>query len=35
MAEVIEGYTGLPVFIPERPVFVTPLGIAMNDIQEE
>ena len=31
MAAVIEEYTGLPVYIPERPVFVTPLGIAMND----
>jgi ethanolamine utilization protein EutJ len=31
MARVIEEYTGLPVHIPERPVFVTPLGIAMND----
>ena len=31
MAEVIEQYTGLPTFIPERPLFVTPLGIAMND----
>jgi ethanolamine utilization protein EutJ len=31
MAEVIEEYTGLPTHIPERPLFVTPLGIAMND----
>lgn len=31
MAEVIEEYTGLPTHIPERPVFVTPLGIAMHD----
>jgi ethanolamine utilization protein EutJ len=31
MAAVIEEYTGLPTYIPERPVFVTPLGIAMND----
>ena len=31
MAAVIEEYTGLPAYIPERPVFVTPLGIAMND----
>jgi len=31
MANVIEEYTGIPTFVPERPVFVTPLGIAMND----
>jgi ethanolamine utilization protein EutJ len=31
MAEVVEQYTGLPTYIPERPAFVTPLGIAMND----
>jgi ethanolamine utilization protein EutJ len=31
MAEVVEQYTGLPTSIPDRPVFVTPLGIAMND----
>ncbi|MCJ7658919.1 MAG: ethanolamine utilization protein EutJ [Anaerolineales bacterium] len=31
MAAVIEDYTGLPTHIPERPVFVTPLGIAMYD----
>lgn len=31
MAAVIEEYTGLPAYIPDRPVFVTPLGIAMND----
>ena len=35
MAEVIEEYTGLPTHIPERPVFVTPLGIAMNDALPE
>lgn len=32
MAAVIEEYTGLPAFIPERPAFVTPIGIAMNDV---
>jgi ethanolamine utilization protein EutJ len=31
MAEVVEEYTGLPTHIPERPLFVTPLGIAMHD----
>jgi ethanolamine utilization protein EutJ len=35
IAAVIEEYTGLPTFIPERPVFVTPVGIAMNDVQAE
>lgn len=35
MAAVIEEYTGLPAFIPERPVFVTPVGIAMNDQEPE
>jgi len=31
MAGVIEAYTGLPTYIPDRPLFVTPLGIAMHD----
>jgi ethanolamine utilization protein EutJ len=31
MAGVVEEYTGLPTHIPERPLFVTPLGIAMHD----
>jgi len=31
MAGVIEEYTGLPTYIPERPLFVTPIGIAMSD----
>ncbi len=35
MAEVVEQYTGLPTLIPDRPVFVTPLGIAMNDEHSE
>jgi ethanolamine utilization protein EutJ len=35
MAGVIEQYTGLPTYIPERPVFVTPVGIAMNDASPE
>jgi ethanolamine utilization protein EutJ len=35
MAEVVEEYTGLPTYIPDRPVFVTPLGIAMNDAMSE
>ena len=35
MAAVIEEYTGIKTHIPERPVFVTPLGIAMNDLPHE
>ena len=31
MAKVIEEYTGIPTHIPDRPVFVTPLGIATYD----
>jgi ethanolamine utilization protein EutJ len=31
MAEVIQDFTGLPTRVPDRPVFVTPLGIAMHD----
>ncbi len=32
MDSVVEEYTGIPTSVPERPVFVTPVGIAMNDI---
>ena len=32
MAQVIEEYTGIPTTVPAHPMFVTPLGIAMNDI---
>jgi ethanolamine utilization protein EutJ len=35
MAKVIEEYTGLPTRVPDRPVFVTPLGIAMHDHELE
>lgn len=31
MSQVIEEWTGLPTRVPERPLFVTPLGIAMHD----
>ncbi len=31
MAEVVSEVTGLPAWAPERPHFVTPLGIAMYD----
>ncbi len=35
MADVVAEYTGIPTSVPERPVFVTPLGIAMNDRSDE
>jgi len=35
MANVIEEYTGIPASVPDRPVFVTPLGIAMHDREPE
>jgi ethanolamine utilization protein EutJ len=31
IAEVVEEYSGLPTQVPQRPLFVTPLGIAMHD----
>jgi ethanolamine utilization protein EutJ len=31
MGEVIEAYTGIPTRVAEKPLFVTPLGIAMHD----
>lgn len=31
MAQVIQEYTGLPTRVPKRPLFVTPLGIALHD----
>jgi Ethanolamine utilization protein EutJ (predicted chaperonin) len=31
MAEVIEDYTGLRTWVPDKPLFVTPIGIAMHD----
>ncbi|MEW6716642.1 MAG: ethanolamine utilization protein EutJ [Chloroflexota bacterium] len=31
MAGVIEEYTGIPTLVPERPLFVTPIGIAMHN----
>ena len=35
IADVIEQYTGIPTSVPERPLFVTPLGFAMHDIATE
>ncbi|OQY88792.1 MAG: ethanolamine utilization protein EutJ [Anaerolineae bacterium UTCFX2] len=31
MADVMQSYTGIPAFVPENPVFITPLGLAMMD----
>ncbi len=31
MVSVIEEYTGIPTEVPDRPVFVTPIGMAMHD----
>ncbi len=33
MAGVVQEYTGIKTVIPSRPLFVTPLGIAMHDVQ--
>ncbi|MHC1740506.1 MAG: ethanolamine utilization protein EutJ [Anaerolineaceae bacterium] len=33
MAEVIEEYTGIPSRVPAQPLLITPLGIALNDVQ--
>jgi ethanolamine utilization protein EutJ len=35
MAEVIEDYTGLRTWVPDNPLFVTPIGIAMHDQEVE
>lgn len=31
IAPVVETYTGIPTQVPERPLFVTPLGFALHD----
>ncbi len=33
MAQVVQEITGIPSRVPERPLLVTPLGIALNDTQ--
>jgi ethanolamine utilization protein EutJ len=33
MTGVVEEITGIPTFMPSRPMFVTPLGIALQDKQ--
>jgi ethanolamine utilization protein EutJ len=35
MPGVIQEYTGLKCWVPHHPVFVTPIGIAMHDREEE
>lgn len=35
MVRVIEEYTGIPTEVPDRPVFVTPIGMAMHDNEVE
>lgn len=35
MVAVIEEYTGIPTEVPDRPVFVTPIGMAMHDQDSE
>lgn len=34
MAAVVQEITGIPTSVPEKPLFVTPLGIALSDSQE-
>ncbi len=31
MADAVQAYTGIPASVPPRPVFVTPLGMALHD----
>lgn len=31
MAEVMQEYTGIKTVVPERPMFITPIGIALSD----
>jgi ethanolamine utilization protein EutJ len=33
MAQVVQEVTGIPSRVPDRPLLVTPLGIALNDTQ--
>jgi hypothetical protein len=34
MAAVVQEVTGIPSYVPERPILITPLGIALHDTQE-
>lgn len=31
MGEVVQGYTGIPTYVPDNPMLVTPLGMALHD----
>ena len=33
MAEVVEDYLGIPTCVPADPLFITPLGIGLHDLQ--
>jgi ethanolamine utilization protein EutJ len=35
MAEVIQEYTGVKTLIPASPMFITPLGIAIHNVEKE
>ena len=35
IASVVEEYLGISTYVPERPLFVTPIGIAMHDETSE
>jgi Ethanolamine utilization protein EutJ (predicted chaperonin) len=35
MAEVVADYTGLQASVPDLPVFVTPIGIALHNRMTE
>lgn len=35
MEEVIQEYTGIKTLIPASPMFITPLGIAMHNVEQE
>ncbi|MCF6277627.1 MAG: ethanolamine utilization protein EutJ [Anaerolineales bacterium] len=35
IADVVGQYTGIPTSVPQRPLFVTPLGFAMHDVATE
>jgi ethanolamine utilization protein EutJ len=34
MDKVVQEVTGVPTVVPDRPLLVTPLGIALNDLQD-
>jgi len=34
LADVVSEYSGIATEVPERPLFVTPLGIALHDMEK-